>query len=91
MGFCFFCCHHSVRNNNDNIANLRPAGGRPIQANDARTAFSFNYVRNESFAVVIIHNMDLLILKQTGGIHQVFINRNTANVIKFGLGNFDAV
>ncbi len=83
--------HHGVGNNNDNIANLCPAGCCSVQAYDARTALTLNDIRNKPFAIVVVNDMNLLILEQTGCIHEILINGYTSDVIEFSLRDFDAV
>lgn len=91
MGFGFVGCHHGIRNDDDNITNLCPAGSGSVQANNARTALTLNHIRNEPFAVVVVNNMHLLIFEQTGGIHEVFVNGYTPDVVELSLRDFDAV
>ena len=81
----------TVGENNDDIAHLHLAGGRPIEANGARAALPPNGVGLEPLAVVHVHDGHLFVFHKVGGVHQVLVNGHAANVVQLGLRDRDPV
>lgn len=91
MGSGLVGCHHGVSDDNDNIADLCPASCSAVQTDYTRAAFAFDDIRDEPLTVVIIDDMYLFVLEQSGSIHKIFINGNATNIIQLGLRDFDAM
>ncbi len=91
VGFGFIGGHHAVGNNDDDVADLRAPGGCPVETNNAGTAFTLDHVGDQTFAIVVVDNMDLLIFEQSGRIHQILVDGNAADIIQFSLRYPDPV
>ena len=80
--------HDAVRDDDDHIAHIHFSGCRPIEADDARTAFALYDISLQPFAVVHVHDLHFFVFNHIGGIHQVLVDGDAAHIIQFGLGNF---
>ena len=89
--FSFFVGEHAVGNDDDDVAGLGTTGGGSVEADNARSALTFYDIGYKPFAVIIIHNMYLLVFQQTYRVHQVFIDGDAAHVVQLGLSDFYAV
>lgn len=90
-GSRFFLGHAAVRDDNDNVADLHPAGSRAIEAYHARTAFAFDDICNKAFTIVVVHNVHLFILYESRGVDQILVDRDAANVVQFRLSHLNPV
>ena len=85
----FFKIHLCIRHNDDYITNLHLTGSSSVQTDTSRATFTFNNIRIETFAVIVVHNLHTLTCNHIGSIHQVFINGNASYIIQvcFSHGN----
>ena len=81
----------SPKDDDDNVADHCFTGGRTVQTDLSGAALALDHVRIESLAVVDVQNVNILVLDQSGGIHQVFIDGDAANIVEIGFGYLDAV
>jgi hypothetical protein len=56
-----------------------------IKANHACLALAFDDVGFEALTIIDIDNLNALTFDKVGGIHKVFIDGNTADVVEVGL------
>ena len=82
-----FRCHLCVSHNDDHIVRLHKTGGSSIEADTARSTFTFNNIGNEALAIVIVHNMYLLTFEHASCIHQILVDGNAAHIVEIGLGD----
>lgn len=83
--FGFFEFEHGVTNNDDDVVDGNFSRGWPIEADHACLALAFDDVGFKTLAVIDIDNLNALTFDEVGGIHEVFIDGDTADVVEVGL------
>ena len=83
--------HLGISHDNDDIAHLHLACGGAIEADASAVAGTLDDIRVEAFAVHIVDNIYAFACNESGGIHQCFIDGDTAHVIQVRLGDRGAM
>lgn len=90
-GCRFLGIDDAVGHNYHDVALLHLAGCGTVEANHARTALTGYCVGVEALAVVVVDDIHALAFHYSGGIHQILVNGDAANVVQIGTGDSDAV
>ncbi len=77
--------------NDHKVANRGFESRGAVDRNHAGTAFAFDGVGDQTFAIVDVPNVNLLVFTNLGSFHQIFINGARAFVVQFTLGHRGAV
>ena len=70
---------------------MHEAGGGAVDADDARAALAGDRVRLQAGAVVDVDDVDELAGQQVGGVEQVLVDGDRADVVQVGLRHRGAV
>ena len=77
----FFCVHHGIGYDDNNIAGLYFAGGRAAETYRTRTSISYDDVGRETFSVIIIHDRDLHVRDQISGVQQILVDSDATDLV----------
>lgn len=86
-----FFVHHAVCHDDDNVTGLHLARCRSVETNLTTAAFTSDDVCLKSFAVVVVNNVNMFVREDVGGIHQVTVNGDAANIVEIGIRNSDTM
>ena len=91
MGGGFRLGEHHVGHDNHHVARLHQPCGGAVQADGAAAALAGDGVGFQPRAVVVVDDLDFFINENAGGVQQIQIDGNAADVVEIGFGNGDAV
>ena len=83
--------HLPVADEDDEVAGVHQPGGRAVDADDAGAARAGDDVGLQAGAVGDVDDRDLLALEQVGGVHEVLVDGDGADVVQVGLRHGGAV
>ena len=83
--------HERIGYDYDRIAHDNLACSRAIETDAATAAFATDDVCLETLAIVIVHHLHLLACNDSGRIHQILVDGDTADVVQICLRNSYAV
>lgn len=83
--------HRSVCHNDDDVAGVYPTGSGTVKADHSTFAGSGYCVSVKPFAIVVVNDENSLAGKNSGGVHQVLIYGDAANIVEASFGNGNAV
>src|SRR5258708_7462550 len=75
-----------VANDNYDIAFGSMSSGGSVEADDAGTTSACNSVGFQPCPVIDIDHLDFFVSINVGGIQQILVDSNAANIVKVGLG-----
>lgn len=78
--FSLFEVHEGVSHYYDYVAGLNFTSSRSVKTDDTRAAFSGDYIRVESFSVVVVDDVNSFSGYDVCRLHQFFIECNAADV-----------
>jgi hypothetical protein len=81
----------AITDDNDDITFRVKAGGCPIQTDNTGTTSASNRVRLQARTVRDVDHLHLFVWIDVGGLQQVLINRDTADVMEVCLGHSSTV
>ncbi len=87
----FFKVHGGVGHDDNQITFHGFSGSSSIEGNGSRSAFTFDDIGSQSFAIVDIEYLNFFVLNKIGSIHQVFVDGNTPHIVEVGHGNGSSV
>ena len=76
-----------VGDDDDRVAAVHEAGGGPVDLHRARAALAGDRVGLEAGAVVDVDDVDLLVLEDVGGLEQVGVDGDRADVVQVAVGH----
>ena len=80
-----------IRHNNHDVALLHQARRCAVQAHHTAAALAGNGVGFKALAIVVVDDGDFFVNANTGGIQQILVNGDAADIIQIGFGNGGAV
>src|SRR5450755_4646563 len=80
-----------ITDNNNDITLGGQTSGSSIQADDTRTASTSDSIGFQASSIIDIDHLHLFIRIDVGGVQQILINGDTADVVEVGLRNCCAV
>src|SRR5690606_16424743 len=86
---CLLKIHGSVRNDDDDVADLSLAGSGSVKAYRTGTARATDHVGVQAFPVVNVYDLYFFPFDKVSRVHQVLIDGDASHVVEFGLGDLD--
>jgi len=83
--------HLGVGDEDDDVAGADQVGGGTVDANLARAALAGDDVGGQAVAVGAVADVDALAGQEVGGLEQVDVHGDGADVVEVGLGHGGAV
>lgn len=79
------CAVLRVRDDDHQVAGVYQARGRPVDSDDARSAFAGDRISGQAIAVVDVNDVDLLALENVRGLHQSRVDGARADIMQVRL------
>ena len=90
-GLCLLEIHKAVAHDDYDVANGSLASSCAIEADAATTALTLDYIGLDALAIVVVHNLYLLALDKTCGIHQILVDGDATYIVQIRLSNTHTV
>lgn len=87
----FLKIHCGIGHDDDGVARLHLACSSTVSANDSRTAATSDDVSVKAFAIIVIDDIHTFTGNNVGGVHQVLVDSDAANIVQLRFSDGDTV
>ena len=77
-----FEIHQGIRDNDDRLTHLYPAGCSTVQTNTSTATFALDDIGLKTLSIIIIKHLYFLTSYQIGGIHQILIDGDATHIVQ---------